>query len=1250
MDSGEKARSELRERFYRSVAETLALLHQASGHERQRSLVRIAQILASTMDLPLVWIGRREVNQSAVDLLSAAGSAADYATSLRLSADETQPGGRGPVAIALRERRGRAVSVDAQEFAPWRTAAREHGFGACIVAVSTTRDGGQLVLAAYSSDDGPSLSDEFLDWAQRLADELARFWDHQALVERSLRMSRYRDAQRTIQRALLDQPDPEGVYRTLAGALSEIAGAAAVDVLAVDGTEDLLRRVALVGPMAAVIADLPLPTREVDGPRTSAPTLACVNGMPIVRRRSDNELLATGSPHSELLEHVGAVGCWPLFAEQEGASDAPRRPVGIFVVVTVEPEAFDDEMCRLLDEIADAAGLALRQHAQRQALNDERERQTYLALHDDLTDLPNRRALDLYLETALARSALRGRQVAVGLLDLDDLKVTNDRHGHAVGDRLLMEVARRLRRTLRAEDYVARLGGDEFVLVFDNLEDDAVLEGLVERVGRGLLKPVRIEQMTLPLAASLGIAVYSAQTKPSGAQLLRLADQAMYRVKARKRDRVSWWAVARSDGATQASDAVDGPAAPYGECAARLLSASHAAWESQLPGVVDGYCRQLLQHEGIAALFAILPESDLVVLKRYFAQHVLTLMRPNLDAVTHRAGAARAGRFHAGCGLEEVWLLEAIELLRELLATQLSAVAHAERGALVVLVQRLSKERQWQLESMRELQRSRVALLARINALAWSSESYLQLIQAVVDIIISHKEIVACTVGRPDALGTLTYEAVAGTAFAKYLRVLAAGRARPIRVDADQTEGEGSSGRAWRTSSIQHCRHYGTDPAMASWREVALGLGVVSNVAIPLCPSPHQPVALLTLYSAYAGGLQSEDQQAFVEQLKSVLDLALARLAPPRHGAELLPFLVRERWRERIDSEALQMHYQPLVRLVDGEVAEFEALARLLDDDATLLPPARFLPALGTEELVALFRRGLTQAVTCRQWLLRAGHTVDVSVNVPAAALVDPRYAEAAGRIIADSGCPPQALLLEILECPIGTEHSAVPDEPGMHLLKALNVRLVEDDLGAGYSSLIRLRQWPFDRIKIDQAIVGQVTKDPLGTLRFVRQLIRIGHDLALEVVVEGLESRGLIEAAAILGADFGQGYALARPMPPEALLDWLAEFRPQRHVPLPQTGLGALAAELRWEEQLVALPEDPEIWRRHAHANGDPGDYLRQSRAGGNDLLACREAMRAAAIDGYANPLYRQRREQFMSLLIAQILADDARGITGDA
>jgi diguanylate cyclase (GGDEF)-like protein len=1224
----------LRERFYRSVAETLSLLHAAPDHDRRRTLLEVSRILAATMELPLVWIGRRESSAHAVEVVAAAGPAHSYAATLQLSDAPDEPGGRGPVGIVLREERARLTPVVSTEFAFWREAARQHGFGACIVAASRTRDGGQLVLASYSREGGPTLGEELLDWAQRLVDELSRFWDHQVLLERSIRMSRYRDAQRTIQRALLEQPDPEAIYPTLARALGDIAGAAAVDVFAAVEGQDLLRRVALVGPIADVMQTLPIPPRQQQGPVIFAPTLAFMRGAPVIRRKPT----AGAAPHNpwrpELSDHAGAVGCWPLFAAPLDATDpVARTPAGVFVVVTAEADAFDEEMCRLLDEIADAAGLALRQHAQRDALRQEQERQAYLAAHDDLTNLPNRRALDRHLDAVLASARRQERRVAVGLLDLDDLKPINDRYGHAVGDRILAEVAERLRRLLRGDDYVARFGGDEFVLVFDDLQHESDLDELLDRVGTSLLQPVTIDGKVLPIGASLGIAMYSRDGHASGEHLLRLADQAMYQIKARKRHRARWWAMARPDGALAAEDPV-GHVTPYGEGATTLLLACRDSWQPRLPAVVESFCAGLLEHDGIGALLRALPDGEYRVLKSHMLAHLQELTRADLDLADHRRRATRSGLFHAACGLEEVWLLEAIEQLRGDLVTVLGA---AERRAVDVVHQGLGTERQWQLESMRALQRQRMALLARLNALAWSAEGYLGLIQGVVDILASHQEFAACAVGRPDDSGRLTYEAVAGNAFAAYLRALVAGEASPIRVDGDHPEGGGPSGRAWRTVSIQRCVHFGSDPAMAGWREMALRLGVISSVAIPLCPSRARPVVLLSLYSSYAGGLQSEDQRAFVEQVKSVLDLALARLAPPRQGAELLPFFVRERWRARIATDALQMHYQPLIRLADGEVPEFEALARLRDMDGELLAPGRFLPALDADDLIVLFRQGLRLATACRASLGEAGHPLDMSVNVPAASLEDPRYASAAAAVLVESGCPPGALLLEILESPLGSEHHGTRDEPGMQSLKALGVRLVEDDLGAGYSSLIRLRQWPFDRIKIDQAIVLQARRDPLNTLRFIRQLIRIGNDLRLEVVVEGLETPDLIEAASLLGADFGQGYALARPMPGEALVDWLRTHRPAPRAQVPRTSLGALAGELLWEEQFVALPADPAFWATHADRTCGPAEYL--DVAGLGDLGASHHAMHEAALKGPQDPFYRRRREEFLGALVAHVL-----------
>ncbi|MBB6188005.1 EAL domain-containing protein [Rhodanobacter sp. MP7CTX1] len=648
---------------------------------------------------------------------------------------------------------------------------------------------------------------------------------------------------------------------------------------------------------------------------------------------------------------------------------------------------------------------------------------------------------------------------------------------------------------------------------------------------------------------------------------------------------------------------------------------------------MDSFYTALWVSESVARLLGSLPADDVDFVKRRISWHLLVLLRPDLELTFQETHARRLGFFFAACGVEEVGLLEAIEQLRDLFAnTFKQSNANSDQRPLSIVLQRLALDRQWQLESMRELQRRRVAVLAKLNRLAWSADSYLELIQGAVDILVAHEEIAACSVGRPDASGKLTFEAVAGEAFASYFRAIARGEASPIRVTPANADGRGPSGRAWREGTIQWCTHMGSDPAMASWREVALSIGITSSAAVPLCPMPHRPTAVLALYSQYAGGFQSDDQQAFVEQIKTVLDLALARIAPPRPGTELLPFVVREAWRTMVVTDAMEVHYQPVVRLAVGHVTEFEALARLRERDGTLLLPGRFLPALGDRDLLHLFRAVLTQAIACRKVLAHAGYALDMSVNAPAVALDNLDYANVAADILAASECPSRMLLLEILESPVGTDYTSPLTMAGTQALKALGVRLVEDDLGAGYSSLIRLRQWPFDRVKIDKAIVLQVAEDPLRTLRFIRQLIRLGHDLGLEVVMEGLETAGLIEAALVLGADLGQGYALARPMPVDTLREWLPHSNLRIDASHPKTAAGVLAGILLWEEQFAALPADPMLWKRHAEISC--ARYLRDVEWVSEALLESHLAMGEASIDGPMHPAYRAARETFVALL----------------
>ncbi|HEX8103258.1 MAG TPA: GGDEF domain-containing protein [Solirubrobacteraceae bacterium] len=163
----------------------------------------------------------------------------------------------------------------------------------------------------------------------------------------------------------------------------------------------------------------------------------------------------------------------------------------------------------------------------------ERERRfRHEADHDPLTGVANRRRLVRTLDAAVARARRHEHGVAALAVDLDGFKAVNDRHGHAAGDEVLREVARRLVGAVRERDLVSRPGGDEFVLLLVDLGGPAgMAERLRDRVERVLQEPIQVGEDRIALEAAVGLACFPADAADA-AGLLRAADAAMY---ARKR-------------------------------------------------------------------------------------------------------------------------------------------------------------------------------------------------------------------------------------------------------------------------------------------------------------------------------------------------------------------------------------------------------------------------------------------------------------------------------------------------------------------------------------------------------------------------------------------------------------------------------------------------------------------------------------------------------------------------------------------
>ena len=193
-----------------------------------------------------------------------------------------------------------------------------------------------------------------------------------------------------------------------------------------------------------------------------------------------------------------------------------------------------------LRELGDDFNALLGELEQRERLLEEKNTElTRRALHDSLTGLPNRASFEQHLQAAIERARGAVQPMALLFIDCDRFKQVNDTHGHAAGDALLMEVARRLQAPLRPGDVAARLGGDEFAVIMASSASQADAQALAERVLAAMAEPLVLAAgVALQPAVSVGVAVFP-QQGGDVESLLHSADAAMYQVKAHRRRRMT---------------------------------------------------------------------------------------------------------------------------------------------------------------------------------------------------------------------------------------------------------------------------------------------------------------------------------------------------------------------------------------------------------------------------------------------------------------------------------------------------------------------------------------------------------------------------------------------------------------------------------------------------------------------------------------------------------------------------------------
>jgi EAL domain-containing protein (putative c-di-GMP-specific phosphodiesterase class I)/anti-sigma regulatory factor (Ser/Thr protein kinase) len=265
------------------------------------------------------------------------------------------------------------------------------------------------------------------------------------------------------------------------------------------------------------------------------------------------------------------------------------------------------------------------------------------------------------------------------------------------------------------------------------------------------------------------------------------------------------------------------------------------------------------------------------------------------------------------------------------------------------------------------------------------------------------------------------------------------------------------------------------------------------------------------------------------DPLEARLGRAAARLSRPRlHrlGKEI---------EDGIEAGELELFYQPQVSLADGRVYGAEALVRWRRT-GELLEPAHFLAAAeSTGAIEALTERVLELAMAQAGEWRRAGRDLRMALNLSPANLRDFAVPARLEELLAANDVSPDAVTIEITE-------TAVLDEPEkaravLDAIADLGAAISVDDFGTGYSSLLWLRLFPVSEVKIDQLFVGSLHEDGEA---YVTGVIRLGHDLGLSVVAEGVEDAETLQALQELDCDAAQGYFFARPLAPKDFEEWV--------------------------------------------------------------------------------------------------------------
>ena len=250
--------------------------------------------------------------------------------------------------------------------------------------------------------------------------------------------------------------------------------------------------------------------------------------------------------------------------------------------------------------------------------------------------------------------------------------------------------------------------------------------------------------------------------------------------------------------------------------------------------------------------------------------------------------------------------------------------------------------------------------------------------------------------------------------------------------------------------------------------------------------------------------------------------------------------LMKEQLRLAIDRREFVMNYQPIIDFQSGNVVKCEALVRWQNISGEWVPPGEFIPIAEQFGYMSLIGEQILELV-CRDIKnIRSQGFEDITVTVNRSVQEFPRIENDVSdwlQVIERFNIPFTSMVFEITESLLAPENKMYLG--ALKHLKKAGTNIAIDDFGTGYSSLAYLQRFPVDILKIDQSFVSTVSDTPKDNM-LVATIIAMAKTLDMKVVAEGIETAQQYRILSELGCDFGQGYYMARPMPPELLLEFL--------------------------------------------------------------------------------------------------------------